>query len=151
MKAHRKQKLILISAGVLVLALALTFVGIALRNQINLYYSPTDIDNGLASPGQTFRAGGLVVPGTVSRNEETLYAQFSVTDGEAELVMEYIGILPDLFREGQGIVAQGTLNESGVFIADEVFAKHDENYLPPEVEKSLKESGHEAYTKEYGE
>lgn len=145
MKAHRKQKLILIFAGVAVLALALSFIGIAMRNQINLYYSPTDIASGLASPGQTFRAGGLVVAGSVSRDEETLFAQFTVTDGGEELVMQYIGILPDLFREGQGIVAQGSLNEQGVFVADEVFAKHDEDYLPPEIEESLRASGHENY------
>lgn len=149
MKAHRKQKLILIAAGLAVLALALTFVGIAMRNQINLYYSPTDIASGLASPGQTFRAGGLVVEGSVSRDEETLFAQFTVTDGAQELVMQYIGILPDLFREGQGIVAQGSLNEAGIFVADEVFAKHDENYLPAEVEESLKASGHDYYQKGY--
>ena len=113
----------------------------ALKQNINLFYTPTEIANGDAPQDIRIRAGGLVKDGSVTRSEDTLTVDFIVTDGDAEVNIQYRGILPDLFREGQGIVAMGRLNTDGVLIADEVLAKHDENYMPPEVSSALEKTG----------
>ncbi len=105
----------------------------ALQQNINLFYSPTQIANGEAPQGARIRAGGLVKEGSLTRGDDSLTVGFLVTDGDADTSIQYRGILPDLFREGQGIVAMGRLNAENVLIADEVLAKHDENYMPPEV------------------
>tara|TARA_R110001583_G_scaffold187078_2_gene348143 strand:- start:3445 stop:3822 length:378 start_codon:yes stop_codon:yes gene_type:complete len=110
----------------------------SLTQNINLFMTPTQIANGEVEPGRTIRAGGLVEVGSVVR--DGLSASFVVTDGASEVTITYEGILPDLFREGQGIVALGKLNTDGVFIASEVLAKHDENYMPPEVKDALEKA-----------
>jgi len=127
---------ILAGAGIAV-ALALS----ALQQNINLFYSPTQIANGEAPQDTRIRAGGLVQEGSVKRSDDSLDTNFVVTDGVKNVTIRYSGILPDLFREGQGIVAMGKLNADGVLIADEVLAKHDENYMPPEVMQALEQSG----------
>ena len=133
------------------LILALLLTGIALAAyfglsafQKNLLYfmTPSQIMSGEAPKGHPFRVGGLVVKGTVRRAPDTLEVHFDLTDGNRTVGVSYTGILPDLFREGQGIIAIGKLSESGVFEASEVLAKHDENYMPPEVAESLKATGH---------
>ena len=105
------------------------------------FYSPTEIINGNAPKAQSFRIGGLVVNGSVIRNTEDLKVSFVLTDTMNEVKVIYEGILPDLFREGQGIVANGKLQPDNIFVADQVLAKHDENYMPPEVAEALKAAG----------
>lgn len=140
MKTHRKQRLLFILAILIAVSVAVGLSLFALKSNINHFYTPTELSEGNAPTGQTIRAGGLVVEGSVSRNDETLYARFDITDGVAKVTVTYKGILPDLFREGQGIVAIGKLNGSGVVEAEKVLAKHDENYMPPEVADALKKA-----------
>jgi cytochrome c-type biogenesis protein CcmE len=136
----RKQKRLAVIAGLgLVLALATTLVLVALRDQIVFFYSPADILERQVEPGQPIRLGGLVKDGTWVREGET--NTFVITDGAAELTATYRGILPDLFREGQGVVAEGSLLPDGSFQATNVLAKHDENYIPKEVAEALKARG----------
>ncbi len=113
----------------------------ALQENINLFYNPTQIAEGEAPEGARIRAGGMVVEGSIKRDDSSLLVNFELTDFNASIPVEYTGILPDLFREGQGIVAMGSVDASGVFQADEVLAKHDENYMPPEVQDALEKSG----------
>ena len=144
MTPKRKQRLILVTlliAGVSgAAALALT----ALNKNINLFYSPTQVANGEAPDNTTFRLGGMVVDGSVKRSETDLKVRFDLTDTAKTITVEYEGILPDLFREGQGIVTTGSL-QSGAFVAREVLAKHDETYMPPEVSEALKQANAGAY------
>ena len=116
-------------------------VGLALRalnENINLFYSPQQIVDGQAPVGSLIRAGGMVVEGSVQRSREDLRVSFMISDLQAAQVeVQFEGILPDMFREGQGVIALGTLNTQGVFVATEVLAKHDENYMPPEVADTL--------------
>jgi len=144
MNPKRKKKLILLSSMVVAASIAIGLVLFALTENINLFYTPTQIAEGEAPVGQRIRAGGMVVDGSIKRAPDSLDVQFAVTDYEHEVLVEYTGILPDLFREGQGIVTMGEMNDQGVFQASEVLAKHDENYMPPEVEAALKASGHDA-------
>lgn len=141
MNPVRKKRLFIILgilAGVgVAVALALT----ALQQNINLFYTPTQIAAGEAPQGTRIRAGGLVEEGSVQRTNDSLTVSFRVTDGAQAVTISYQGILPDLFREGQGIVALGRVNAEGVLVADEVLAKHDENYMPPEVTQALEQSG----------
>lgn len=142
MNRVRKQRLIVL--GIVLAGIAIT-VGLALyalRQNINLFYSPIEIMDGQAPVGDKMRVGGLVVEGSVKRDPETLDVSFDITDGKASVTVLYHGILPDLFREGQGIVANGTLESKSVFRANEVLAKHDETYTPPEVTDALKKAGH---------
>ncbi len=141
MNPVRKKRLLIVLAilagcGVAV-ALALT----ALQQNINLFYSPTQIANGEAPQDTRIRAGGLVERGSVKRSGDSLQTDFVVTDGVGRVTIRFSGILPDLFREGQGIVALGKLDGDGLLVADEVLAKHDENYMPPEVMQALEQSG----------
>lgn len=144
MNPKRKKKLILLSSMVVAASIAIGLVLYALTENINLFYTPTQIAEGEAPVGQRIRAGGMVVDGSIKRAPDSLDVQFAVTDYEHEVLVKYTGILPDLFREGQGIVTMGEMNAQGVFQASEVLAKHDENYMPPEVEAALKASGHDA-------
>ena len=116
---------------------AVTLILMALSENINHFYDPTQVVGGEAPQNHTFRIGGMVVDGSVQRDEGSLKVRFDLTDYREQVTVSYEGILPDLFREGQGIVAHGRLNEKGVFVADEVLAKHDENYMPPEVAEAL--------------
>lgn len=137
----RKQKRgLLIGAGVSVLAMAAILVMFALRDTIVFFQTPSDIAAQKVEPGQRFRLGGLVAEGSVKRGGGT-HVEFTVTDTAESVPVTYEGILPDLFREGQGVVTEGTLTASGVFVADTVLAKHDENYMPPEVADALKQKG----------
>ncbi len=138
MKPIRRQRLILI---VLMVAGIGAGVGFALKSfneNLMYFFSTTDVLAGKAPPDRLFRLGGMVVKGSVQRPGDGLTVHFKLTDYSKEVAVEYTGILPDLFREGQGIVANGKLDGRGVFVADEVLAKHDENYMPPEVKASLK-------------
>ncbi|WP_086480794.1 cytochrome c maturation protein CcmE [Oceanospirillum sanctuarii] len=145
MNPKRKKKLVLLSSMVAAVAVAVGLVLFALSENINLFYTPTQIAQGEAPVGQRIRAGGMVVEGSIKRAPDSLDVEFAVTDYEHEVVVKYSGILPDLFREGQGIVTMGSMNADGQFEASEVLAKHDENYMPPEVEAALKASGKTAY------
>lgn len=129
---------IIIGAGV-----ATTLMLKAFNENLLYFFSPTQIVKGESPSGRPFRIGGLVVNDSVVRNQESLAVQFVLTDTVNEITVTYNGILPDLFREGQGIVANGRMNQSGVFEADQVLAKHDENYMPPEVAAALTEAGAE--------
>lgn len=137
----RKQRRgVLIGTCLVVLGVAVGLVLYAMRDSIVFFYSPSDIAEMQVTPGQRFRLGGLVETGSVARDEGTT-VRFVVTDGAKTLPVTYTGVLPDLFREGQGVVAEGMLAPDGVFRADNVLAKHDENYMPPEVAAKLKEQG----------
>ncbi|MGI9293152.1 MAG: cytochrome c maturation protein CcmE [Pseudomonadales bacterium] len=134
----RKQRLQVVIFIVLVSSLAVGFLLFALRDNINLFYPPSDFAAGNVPINKAVRAGGMVREGSVIREADTLRVAFMVTDYEADLKVTYEGILPDLFSEGQGVVVAGKLQEDGRFEASEVLAKHDENYMPPEVADSLK-------------
>lgn len=137
MHPKRKNRLILILFMVLGLGAAVGLMMFSLSQNIDLFMTPTQIANGEVRPGQTIRAGGLVVAGSVVRSKDGLKVSFGITDGAVDVTVEYEGILPDLFREGQGIVALGKVDERKVMIASEVLAKHDEEYMPPEVKHAL--------------
>ncbi len=129
----------LLIAGV---GLFIALIMMALNENINHFYSPTEVLEGKAPDDHSFRIGGLVVTGSVNRSTDSLKILFDLTDGAKNFTVQYEGILPDLFREGQGIVATGKLSgDKSVFVADEVLAKHDENYMPPEVADALEKSG----------
>jgi cytochrome c-type biogenesis protein CcmE len=123
----------------LVLAIATTLILVALRDQIVFFYSPSELQERAVAVGTPIRLGGLVKEGSIVQQGEI--NDFVVTDGGAEMPVRYIGILPDLFRDGQGVVAEGTIGSNGVFAASNVLAKHDENYMPKEVVEALKERG----------
>ena len=134
-RSRRKVLVIGVLFGVSVAAvLGLT----AFQENLLYFYSPTQIAAGEAPDNHSFRVGGLVVDGTVIRKPDSLDVQFDLTDNTETMTVQYTGILPDLFREGQGIVAMGSMQSGGLFIAEEVLAKHDENYMPPEVADALK-------------
>ena len=136
----RKQKRAAIIAGLgAVLIAATTLVLFALRDQIVFFYSPTEMREKAVAVGTPIRLGGLVKEGTLIKSGET--NDFVVTDGESEMAVRYVGILPDLFKEQQGVVAEGSLEANGTFAATNVLAKHDENYMPKEVVDSLKDRG----------
>ncbi len=141
MNPKRKQRLIIVLFIVFGAATAVGLVMYALNQNINLFYSPTDIVEHKAPEGTRIRAGGMVVEGSVKRDPQSLTVSFEVTDFVHKVPVTFTGILPDLFREGQGIVAQGEMNSEGVFEAVEVLAKHDENYMPPEVAEALEKAG----------
>lgn len=138
MKPARKQRLILIGLMVLGAGLAASFALKSFNENLMYFFSTTDVVEGKAPQNNLFRLGGMVIKGSVERPGDNMMVRFKLTDFSKEVTVEYTGILPDLFREGQGIVAHGKLNQKGVFIAEEVLAKHDENYMPPEVKGSLK-------------
>ena len=128
----------LMLAGV---GLAVAFGVSAFRDNIMLFHSPTDVVAGNVEPGTPFRIGGMVVEGSVERSQTDLSVSFELTDHAQTVPVTFTGILPDLFREGQGIVALGAIDEGGTFGASEVLAKHDENYMPPEVAEALEKAG----------
>ena len=137
----RKQRRgVLIGTCLAVLGLAVGLVLFALRDSIVFFYTPSEVAEKHLETGQRFRLGGLVENGSVKRGEGTTIG-FVITDRRSTLPVTFTGVLPDLFREGQGVVAEGMLTAGGVFHADSVLAKHDENYMPPEVAKKLKEQG----------
>jgi cytochrome c-type biogenesis protein CcmE len=123
-----------------VLGLAVGLIMFALEDSIVFFYSPSDVAEKNIRPGQRIRLGGLVAEGSVKRGENTTVS-FSVTDTAKTIPVTFTGVLPDLFREGQGVVTEGKLRGDGVFVADNVLAKHDENYMPPEVAEALRKQG----------
>lgn len=127
-------------AGLVALAIAVGLVLYALRSNIVFFFTPSQIARNEAPQGRAFRVGGLVEPGSLQR--DGIDVRFKVTDNAQALAVVYRGTLPDLFKEGKGVVAQGTLGPDGVFKAAEVLAKHDENYMPPEAAEALKQAGH---------
>ena len=137
---RKQRRASVIAAALATLGVALGLVLYALRETITYFKTPSDIAAAALAPGQRFRLGGLVADGSVKRGEGT-DIEFAVTDTLKTIKVVYRGVLPDLFREGQGIVAEGRLDPDGRFRADTVLAKHDESYMPPEVAKALKEKG----------
>jgi len=133
----RKQRLYGVSLIVLLSSAAIGLVAFALRDNINLFYPPSEVAAGNAPADRNIRLGGMVVEGSIERSETSLATQFLVTDYEASVSVRYTGILPDLFAEGQGVVAEGRLNASRELIATQILAKHDVNYMPPEVAAAL--------------
>jgi cytochrome c-type biogenesis protein CcmE len=138
---RRQRRLTLIGSALAVLALSAGLVLVALQDSIVFFNSPTDLIEKQVRPGQRMRIGGLVKEGSVARGDD-LKVRFEVTDGTSSVLVAYQGLLPDLFREGQGVVAEGALDAAGTFRADSVLAKHDETYMPREVADALKKQGH---------
>ncbi len=136
----RRQRLILVIFIVTLASVTVGLLSYALRENINLFYTPSKIVSGEAPQDTTIRAGGMVVEGSMARAADSLFVSFLVTDGAANLEVHYTGILPDLFAEGEAAVVTGQLNRQGVFEASQVLAKHDENYTPPEVADAMKEA-----------
>jgi cytochrome c-type biogenesis protein CcmE len=136
MRARTKTFLFIIG-GLAILTAAVLLVLYALRNNVSLYFTPTQVFNKEAPQGRNFRIGGLVEEGSLKREKDGLTAHFVITDLHKTMAVTYKGILPDLFKEGKGVVAQGKLQADNVFFAEEVLAKHDENYMPPEAKDAL--------------
>jgi cytochrome c-type biogenesis protein CcmE len=145
---RKQRRLTMIGGALLVLGIAVGLVLNALRDSIVFFSTPVMVTEKHIPAGKRFRLGGLVEPGSVVRGDH-LEVTFKVSDGSASLPVTYQGILPDLFREGQGVVAEGSLNQAGVFKADTVLAKHDETYMPKDVADALKKQGH--WKDDYGE
>lgn len=139
----RKQRLYLVLFIIVFSSVAIGLITYALRGNINLFFPPAEVAQGKAPVGQSIRVGGMVVEGSVQRSDDSLEVRFELTDYTASVPVVYEGILPDLFGEGQGAVASGKLGQDGVLQATEVLAKHDENYMPPEVADALEQSGYD--------
>jgi cytochrome c-type biogenesis protein CcmE len=133
----RRKRLLAVVAIVVGVGAATALAMFAFRDNLLYFYSPSQVLEGDAPSGRTFRIGGMVTQGSVQRRPGTLEVRFVVTDFRHSVPVSYEGLLPDLFREGQGVIAHGRLNAAGEFVADEILAKHDENYMPPEVAESL--------------
>ena len=138
---RKKKRLYAVLAGLTMLGVAAALVLTAFEDNIVFFYSPTDITQKDLRPGQTVRLGGLVEADSVKKADDGVTTEFVITDTNKTISVRYAGLLPDLFREGQGVVTQGTLGSDGIFLASEVLAKHDENYMPKEVADALKKSG----------
>jgi cytochrome c-type biogenesis protein CcmE len=137
-----RQRRIVLVVGILAgVSLAGVLALRAFQDNVMFFFDPTQIAAGEAPRGERFRLGGMVRPGTVDRKSGSLDLAFVVTDFKHDVRVKFTGVVPDLFRENQGVVAHGRLGSDGVFVADEILAKHDENYMPPEVARSLKEKG----------
>lgn len=140
---RRKKTLLILVAVVIGIGIAVGLALYALRQNINLFYTPTQLVEHQAPEDQRIQVGGLVMQGSLQRAPDSLAVRFTITDLKNQVDVVYTGILPDLFREGQGIVANGRF-EKGVVVADEVLAKHDEKYMPPQVKHAIEEAGHPA-------
>jgi len=138
---RKRRRLIALSLGLLALGTATALVLAAFNDNLVFFYSPSDLAAKAVMPERRIRIGGLVVEHSLVKESEGRGVAFRVTDGNADLRVVYDGMLPDLFREGQGVVAEGKLRQDGVFVASNVLAKHDEKYMPPEVAEALKKSG----------
>lgn len=143
MKARHK-RIALIVSGLAILGVVAALVLNAFQSNLVFFFSPTQVAAGEAPRGKTFRIGGLVKDGSIKREADGVTLRFVITDTEKDITVAYRGILPDLFREGKGAVAQGKLGDDGVFAASEVLAKHDENYMPPEATKALDDASNRA-------
>ena len=136
----RRKRLLLVGGILLGVGLATGVATMAFRENLSYFYNPTQVTDGQVPKGRSFRVGGLVTKGSLKRVPGNEEVRFVVTDLNRDVTVAYSGVLPDLFREGQGIIAHGRLDGSGIFVADEVLAKHDEKYMPPEVAQSLKKT-----------
>lgn len=134
----RMQKLLLIGAGLVAIGVAVSLVLNAFQENLVFFHTPTEVQEHKVPYDRTIRIGGMVEKGSFIRDEKTTNAVFKVTDNESTILVNYTGILPDLFREGQGVVVEGKLLTSGKFVASRVFAKHDETYMPPEAAEAMK-------------
>ena len=139
---RRHKRITFIFVGLAVLAIAAYLVASAFRDNLVFFFSPTQVIAKEAPINRTFRIGGLVEDGTLKRDSDGLTVRFTVTDTAASIPVVYKGILPDLFKEGKGCVAQGKIGPDGVFHADQVLAKHDENYMPPEAGEAIDKAKH---------
>jgi len=139
---RKRRRLVLALAGLVALGLVAVLVLRAMDETMLYFRVPSDVAAEKPPEGEPFRLGGLVAEGSLEHNSQTATARFAVTDGEESLRVVYTGILPDLFREGQGVIAEGAIGEDGVFRAESVLAKHDENYMPPQLAERLEEAGH---------
>ena len=131
----RTKRFALITVGIVVLCAAAAFVLNAFQSKLVFFFTPTQVSQGEAPKGRTFRAGGMVKQGSLVRDGN--HVRFVITDNVNEMPVTYVGLLPDLFQEGKGVVSQGKLGDDGVFVASEVLAKHDENYMPPEAQHAM--------------
>ena len=138
---RKQRRLVLIGSGMVVLAIAVGLVLNAMRDSIVFFSTPSEVAEKHIAAGKRFRLGGMVLPGSVTRGDNLLIG-FVVTDGNTKIPVNYRGALPDLFREGQGVVTEGRLDAGGTFVADTVLAKHDETYMPKDVADALKKQGH---------
>lgn len=134
----RRRRMMLVGVILLGVSGAVAFALTAFQDNLLYYYTPTDVSAGKAPTDRVFRVGGMVPEGSFKRPPGSLEARFVLTDYQHEVTVAYTGVLPDLFREGQGIIARGKLGPDGLFVAEEVLAKHDENYMPPAVAESLR-------------
>jgi cytochrome c-type biogenesis protein CcmE len=140
----RHKRIALIVGGLAVLGIVAALVLNAFQSNLVFFFSPTQVAAGEAPKGKNFRIGGMVKEGSIKREADGVTIRFVMTDTEKDMIVAYKGILPDLFKEGKGAVAQGKLGDDGVFTASEVLAKHDENYMPPEAAKALDDAGQRA-------
>jgi cytochrome c-type biogenesis protein CcmE len=138
----RAKRFVWVAVGVATIAVAVALVLRAFNSNMVFFFTPTEVSQNKAPKDRTFRIGGLVTEGSVQRKPDGLTVAFLVTDTMQSIPVRYTGILPDLFKEGKGVVAQGKIGGDGVFTASEVLAKHDENYMPPEAAEALKRAGH---------
>lgn len=143
MHPQRKQRLITVIFIIVVSSIAIGLMLYAARESINLFYPPSKIASGDAPLDRTLKAGGCVVPGSIERSDTSLEVRFLITDGMASVPVQYEGILPDLFEEGEAAIVDGKINKEGVIMATRVLAKHDETYMPAEVSDALQEAGAE--------
>jgi cytochrome c-type biogenesis protein CcmE len=139
---RKRRRLMLLGLAALGLGTASALALTAFQDNLLFFYSPTELHHGKVAEGQRFRLGGLVVQGSLRRLPDGRTISFTVTDTAYDVPVRYDGIVPDLFREGQGVVAHGRVGANGIFVADELLAKHDEKYMPPEVAKALRDAGH---------
>jgi cytochrome c-type biogenesis protein CcmE len=142
MLSLRVKRFVWVAVGVATIAVAVALVLRAFNSNLVFFFTPTEVSQNKAPKDRTFRIGGLVTEGSVQRKPDGLTVAFTVTDTMQSIAVRYTGILPDLFKEGKGVVAQGRIGGDGVFTASEVLAKHDENYMPPEAAEALKRAGH---------
>ena len=138
----RARRAVAIAAGVAIVGVAVGLVLKAFQSNLVFFFTPTQVASKQAPLDRNFRIGGLVEEGSVKRQADALRVNFKVTDGAQTIPVTYVGILPDLFKEGKGVVAEGKLGADGLFTAAQVLAKHDENYMPPEAAEALKQAGH---------
>lgn len=136
----RQKRLLFILLAIAILAAAVGLVLYALKSNVSLYFTPTQVYNKEAPQARSFRIGGLVMEGSLRRERDGLTVHFDITDTQKTIPVTYKGILPDLFKEGKGVVAQGKLQADNVFYAEEVLAKHDENYIAPEAAHALEQA-----------
>lgn len=142
MTITQKTRMKVVLVIIIGVAIAAALMLYALRQKVSLFYTPTQVLEGEAPSSRSIRVGGIVVKGTVKRDPDNLEVQFEISDTANDIVVHYSGVLPDLFKEGQGVVVQGRVNRSNEIIAKQVLAKHDENYMPPEVSKSIAQAQH---------